>query len=79
MAGDDKKHTMNMIPVDSSQIAAIGHNPETSELHVHFKSGGRYSYAGVGAEKFQRFLNAESQGQFLGAQIKGKHEFKKLN
>lgn len=68
-----------LAPVVSSQIEAIGHDPETNTLFIKFIHGGRtYSYADFPAEKFERFKNAESLGKFLGAEIKGKHGYTKL-
>lgn len=68
-----------MTAVDSSQIAAIGHDATTNTLRVQFKgSGSTYDYAGVPADVHQAFSKAPSLGKFLGAHIKGKYEFKKL-
>lgn len=57
---------MKMTPLKSSQIESIGFDEATHTLYVNFKSGGKYSYSGVSAETFQNFLDAESQGRFLG-------------
>ena len=71
--------------VESSQIHAIGHAPETNTLAVQFKSkggpGNVYHYANVDAEKFGRFRNADSIGRFFGAEIKpyvDAHPFTKI-
>lgn len=70
---------MKMHGVTSSQITEIGHDPKTDTLAVRFKHGGTlYHYQGVSAEKFEQFKSAESVGAFLGKNIKGKHEFKKI-
>jgi hypothetical protein len=72
------KQTPALHKVESSQIAAIGHDNATNTLHVQFKSGGpTYSYAGVSAEKFAALKGAKSIGSHFAAHIKGVHEFKK--
>jgi hypothetical protein len=70
---------IDLTPVQSSQIAALGHDPVTNTLRVQFQgSGSTYDYAGVSAETAADFLKAESIGKFFGAQIKGKFEYRKL-
>lgn len=62
--------------VDSSQIHAIGHDPETNTLAIQFKdwktkSGGSiYHYQNFSSEKFQEFKQAESIGIFFKENIK---------
>lgn len=70
---------MKMTPVKSSQIESVGHDETTSTLYIQFKSGGKYSYAGVSAETFQNFLHAESLGKYFGSEIKGRYPFTKIN
>jgi hypothetical protein len=67
---------ITMIPVTSSQIAAIGHSPELNVLAIQFppkKSTGvadTYQYQNVDAAMFAEFLAAESQGSFFIQRIK---------
>ena len=61
--------------VDSSQINAIGYDPETQTLAVQFKGwkgelGATYHYAQVTAQDFEAFKNAESLGRHFGRYIK---------
>lgn len=75
----DQHQHIPMTAVDSSQIAAIGHDPASNTLRVQFKgSGSTYDYAGVPADVHQAFSKAPSLGKFLGTHIKGKYDFKKL-
>lgn len=80
---NDERTTMNqnaivLHAVDSSQINAIGHDPETNTLAIRFYRGfGRdqvpgsvYHYANFTAEDFEAFKNAESIGRHFGRQIK---------
>lgn len=67
---------ITMMPVDSSQIAAIGHDPNTETLAIRFKPkdgmvvGSLYHYAGVDASLFGAFRAAPSTGNFFYANIK---------
>lgn len=71
---------MIMHGVKSSQIKEIGHDPKTNTLAVRFNHGGTlYHYAGVDAKKFAEFKEADSLGAFLGSNIKGKHDFNKID
>ncbi len=69
---------MEMIPVTSSNIRAVGFDEPTSTLFVEFIKSGRYSYAGVPREKFDQLLAAESQGKFLNSEIKPTYPALKL-
>lgn len=64
---------MTLTPVVSSNVAAVGHDPATSTLHVRFKSGKTYAYHGVPAEKHQALLSAASIGVHLNKFIKPGH------
>ena len=64
--------------VESSNIAAIGYDEETKELHVQFNSGSEYVYQDVPAGVYQDFLDADSKGKYLNEYIKGVYEFKKV-
>ncbi|WP_454691169.1 KTSC domain-containing protein [Achromobacter aloeverae] len=67
--------TIAMQPVDSSQIAEIGHDPKTNTLAIRFRSkktapGSLYHYDNVDAEAFQAFAGAESIGSHFYKHIK---------
>lgn len=61
---------MDMISVQSSQIAQIGHDGQ-SKLRVLFRRGGLYEYSGVTALEFNDLQAAESIGSHFGRFIKG--------
>ena len=69
---------IEMQPVTSSQIAAIGHDPETNKLRVQFHSGSLYEYDDVPASTFNSLLNADSPGKHFGAHIRGRHAYRKV-
>lgn len=59
-----------MIPVRSSNIAAVGYEGNT--LIIAFRAGGVYAYHGVPEALFRQLLQAPSKGGFYTAFIKGK-------
>ncbi len=67
---------MNLIGVESSNIAAVGW--EQNVLRVQFKNGGIYDYDGVDQGTFQQLLDAPSKGTFLSKEIKGKFPYNKV-
>lgn len=80
---------VKLIEVQSSQIHAIGHDPETNTLAVRFykgygrdqRPGSLYHYANFTADDFAAFLAAESKGKHFGLHIKpnvGKYPFTKI-
>lgn len=63
---------VDLRPVVSSNINAIGHDPDKSELHVQFANGGHYVYSGVSAAQHQALMTADSIGSHLHKFIKSK-------
>ena len=61
--------------VDSSNVEAIGYDPNARELHVHFIKSGSYVYLDVEEWVFAEFLQAESKGQYLNQNIKGVYNY----
>ena len=59
-----------MIFVDSSNIEAIGHDPDQRELYVQFQNGRTYVYADVSVQTYEEFLQADSKGSYLNREIK---------
>lgn len=62
-------------PVISSQIAAIGHDPQSNTLVVRFPANRKgissvYHYTNFTAEHFQEFKSAESKGSHFIRNIK---------
>lgn len=70
---------MNRTPVSSSNLRAIGYNPETQTLEIEFLNGGLYSYSGGPASVHASLMSASSHGSYFDANIKkGGYPFKKL-
>lgn len=64
---------MNLIPVESSNIKAIGYDESLNKLFIQYKSEKIYFYNDVSKEVYTSFLNSESKGKFYYSQIKGKY------
>ena len=61
---------MRRNPVDSSSLASAGYDGEREVLEVEFRNGGVYDYLGVPAKVYRAFMEAESKGRYLNAEIK---------
>lgn len=67
--------SIDMKPVESSQIHSIGHNPEAGILAIRFKTKdgaptSLYHYRNVTVEDFTAFNDAESIGSHFYKHIK---------
>jgi hypothetical protein len=62
---------MEMQNVQSSMIAAVGHDSSTNTLTVRFKNGREYQYPCTPAE-FQELLSAPSIGKHFNERHKGR-------
>jgi hypothetical protein len=74
---------MERTQVESSNIIAIGYDPETMVLEVEFgKEGPKnltnriYQYQNVPAELYEEFLEDLSPGGFLGSHVRGQFPYK---
>lgn len=66
-------------PVESSQIASIGHDPATNTLAVRFHSSGDlYHYAGFSEKDFEAFKAAESVGKHFGSHVRNKFKHTRI-
>jgi len=66
---------MKMHTVKSSQVSAIGYEPETKKLRVRFKSFGQkseptYEYSSVSQGDYDAIRNAESVGREINQRLK---------
>lgn len=59
-----------MTPVKSSNVAAIGYNPERQVMTVKFKNGGQFDYHGVTPDEHQACMAAPSVGKHLHSAIR---------
>ena len=56
---------MQLDPVESSMLAAIGYDPDLKALVVLFNSGKAYQYRGVPPEIYQDLTVASSKGRYM--------------
>ena len=69
---------MDMVPVKSSNVKSVGHDPATNLLVVEFIGGTRYEYPGVTVAQHKALMEARSVGQHLYQHhIKNNANFKK--
>ena len=68
-----------MLPVSSSNLAAVGYIAETATLRIQFLHGGVYDYQGVSAEIHEALMAAPSKGQYFDQFIKkGGYPYNKI-
>ncbi|MCE9565509.1 MAG: KTSC domain-containing protein [Planctomycetes bacterium] len=60
---------MELIPVESSMLSAIGYDAEAKELVAVFRSGGTWRYRGVPQETYEGLLVASSKGSYMHAHV----------
>ena len=68
---------MNMIPVNSSNLYAVGYDGST--LRIQFHSGGIYDYVGVPESVYNGLMNASSKGSYHAANIKNVYPYRKIH
>jgi KTSC domain len=74
------RHTDLKVPpmqtVKSSNIAAIGYDPQTYELHVKFTNGNHYVYRSVNKDTHSAFINSSrSHGKFFAEHVRSKYSY----
>ncbi len=51
---------------------------DSEVLEIEFTNGAVYSYSGVPSGEYESFMNADSKGKYLHANIKGRYSYVKL-
>lgn len=69
---------MQRIPVESSNVRAVGYDAETETLEVEFHGGGAYAYDAVPPEVHEALMVAGSVGRYFNANVKSTYTFRKL-
>lgn len=67
-----------MIPVDSSNIEAIGYDADHRELYVRFIEGNTYAYSDAPIEAFDEFLRSPSKGSFFNRAIRNTYAYRQV-
>lgn len=60
---------MEMIPVESSNLKAVGYNIGESKLEIEFKSGAAYEYYDVPQYVYDELMAADSLGKYADQNI----------
>lgn len=69
---------MERIPVQSSNLSAIGYDSETETLEVEFLNGTAYEYRNVPQVVYEQFMNASSLGSFFNREISKNYPYSKI-
>lgn len=60
---------MEMVPVNSSNLAAIGYEPNSAVLCIKFKDGSAYEYFDVPQHEYDGLMSADSHGTYAHQNI----------
>lgn len=66
---------IEMHPVSSSNVAAVGHDEEENILAVNFLNGTTYHYFNVPKSVFDAMLTSESVGKYLNMVVKPQFDY----
>lgn len=69
---------VEMVPVVSSNVAAVGYDAGARALHVRFLNNRTYVYADVPEGLFDDLLRAPSTGSYLNRVIKGVYAYHEI-
>ena len=69
---------MERVPVNSSNLAAIGYDEASETLEVEFRNTGLYAYYNVPPFMHERLMAAPSVGAFFNTEIKHAYPCSKL-
>lgn len=69
---------MQRIPVESSDIVAIGYDDKARVLEIEFKEDRIYQYYDVEPSIYERFMKADSYGQYFYAFVNGHYRYKRV-
>lgn len=65
---------MQMVPVRSSAITAVGYDPATRRMKITFKQGRTYDFCGVPSDVHQGLVSAGSVGAFYDRVIRDRYQ-----
>jgi len=61
---------MERTPVQSSDLASVGYDPQTATLEVEFLDSSIYQYFSVPESVYNGLMNASSKGSYLDQFVK---------
>lgn len=65
---------MEMIPVRSTAISAVGYDKITQQMRITFKQGDTYNFCRVPESVFLGLMSASSKGRYYDAIIKDRYD-----
>lgn len=60
---------MEMIPVSSSNISAIGYDDQSATMIIEFKNNSAYEYYDVPQFEYDSLMSADSKGSYANKNI----------
>lgn len=69
---------MEMIPVSSSNLSAVGYDAESQILYIRFHSGSLYAYYNVPQNIYIGLMDAPSKGRYHSACIKNGFRYQRI-
>jgi hypothetical protein len=65
---------VDMIPVASSAIEAVGYEPGSRRMRIRFAGGNEYDFCGVPEQIYRGLLSAWSKGTYYNDNIKDRYQ-----
>jgi hypothetical protein len=69
---------MSLIPVSSSNLAAVGYHPFGAVLTIVFHGDRVYEYSRVPLSVYWGLLRAESHGRYFHAVIRNRYPYRRV-
>lgn len=69
---------MERLSVLSSNVVSVGHDAQANVLEIEFRDNTVYRYKGVPAHVYISLLRADSHGQYIVSNIKGRYRQEKI-
>ncbi|MDT0650831.1 KTSC domain-containing protein [Autumnicola edwardsiae] len=74
---EDSNTGIQRVPVDSSNIAAVGYDKEAHILEIEFHHGAVYQYVDVPENVYEKLMSSPSKGVYVAHEIKEKYNYQK--
>lgn len=65
---------MDMIPVQSSAIRAVGYDERSGRMTIEFVSGGAYDFCGVPSHVYEGLMRSWSKGSYYNDHIRDRYQ-----
>ena len=74
---EDSIMGIKRIPVDSSNIAAVGYDKEAHILEIEFHHGAVYQYFDVPENVYEELMSSAAKGSYFMNEVKEKYNYNK--